>query len=171
MAFFLMMIAINLKLTQIYSKLVNIVYSPYDVSFTKFESLRQPLINLGRINLPDYLQYELQPSFGGTASNKHEKLFWFNSPRGLGHIIHGILLWQMAWVTWMLVDGYSMLGNWENAAATILSAGFTFANLLMVLPWNLKRYCLVTNVIMNLHQTNLIKREFPDPNAEREADH
>ena len=44
------------KMKIIYSLLVNIVSSPYEINFTQFERVRQPMINIDKIKPPGFLE-------------------------------------------------------------------------------------------------------------------
>ena len=146
------MVAMRLKLSYIYTQVVNIVHSPYDVNFTKFESLRQPLINFGKINLPPYLKEEhTKEDFERRhktlrTPNLHELLFWLGAPNFMIRIMHVTIVVQLLWTIWFSLDGYD---NSKNAAQIILAVIawiFTLANFFWLIPTNLRAFCTVTSV-------------------------
>lgn len=147
------MIGLESKLSYIYSQIVNVVYSPYDVNFTKFESLRQPLINLGRINLPRYLQGEAPPPSqfkrwirSLTMPNRHELLFWFGSPKFVVRFIHFVLVGQMVWMVWFWLQEYQNIKGWFLIAASVIAWILTIVNLFLFTPRILRSYCVVSSV-------------------------
>ena len=160
---FLVMMRLKYKMSDIYSNIVNIVYSPYDVNFTKFESLRQPLINLGRINLPQYLQSESPPSWhfkrwiGGLVTpNRHELLFWFATPKFVVRFIHFILVGQMIWMVWYWLQEFSNVSGWLLISFSVLAWILTLVNLFWLTPSVLRTYCIVSNVSLSYLLLGLI---------------
>lgn len=150
------MIRLEYKLSDIYSQIVNIVYSPYDVNFTKFESLRQPLVNLGRINLPKYLQGEAPPYThfkrwikSLATPNRHELLFWFATPRFVVRFIHFVLVGQMVWMVWFWLQEFRSISGWFIILASVLAWGLTLINLFVLTPRVLRSYCIVSNVTIS----------------------
>lgn len=145
------------KMTRIYGQLVTVVKSPYDVDLAKFDSIRQPLINLDKLSMPAYLTNRASTHhFKRTCSivqlaNRHMRLYWLSSPRFMIRMLHVILTLHLLWVTYLVVslsfkietiEGYYY---WIALGASIL---ISLVNLCYTLPQILRLSAIVNNIQM-----------------------
>ena len=140
------------KLGYIYKMLIQNVNSPYDINFTKFDNLRQPLVNLDKLKVPEYLngkdgsKNRSKPFFGFKLPNRHEELFWLDSPRFMVRLMHITLILQIFWLAALALNFASQLDDIKQYIFVGVGSILCLLNLLYFIPENLKIFCLSTSV-------------------------
>jgi hypothetical protein len=61
--FIAFLIYLNSKNNHVYSLLTHNIKSPYEINFNKFERVRDPYINIDKINQPKFLQEEFKKTY------------------------------------------------------------------------------------------------------------
>ena len=170
--FFIVLYTMKENLDDIYDNVISQVDTPYAISFTRFDNIRQANINLDKMKVPKYLEKEIdyiqqKKKFSASLNypNRQEMLFWFKSPKFTARLIHLIMILEIIWMTAFCCRYYLRMRIAEEYACAILGTMITLFNLLYFIPHNIKEYSIVSNVSMFNMNFELIKLFYKDSNA------
>ena len=132
------------KFSAIQEMLVSSPDENLNFTFPKFQIIRDPNSNI-EMKKPEYLEDKINPKSSSTT-NRHEKLFWFNSP-GIVYLVLQFLLVGTLFFTEIYVAEFFSSDDVLSIVILSIILAIAFLNILLIAIL-IKGFTIISNVII-----------------------
>lgn len=141
----------------IFYRLSRPMSSPYEFIVQPFDATRDPLANMDKALIPDYLK----PNFDNTyvsetrLINPQERLFLFSSPAFCIKLLHLCLFGQVVWMIIFATDFLTGPHSPLSLAICLKVMALSIWSMLVHFPATAKNFALITNIEMMKDQETI----------------
>ena len=145
--FLIYLIICKLKFGAIQEMLVPSPDENLSFNFPKFKIIRDPNTNID-MKKPEYLEDKINTETLSIAANRHEKLFWLNSP-GIVYLVLQFLLVGSLFFTEIYIAEFFISDNVLSIMMLLIILIIAFFNILIIAIL-IKGFTVISNVIITI---------------------
>lgn len=148
--FFITMLILKKISANIFYRLSRPMNSPYEFSVQPFDATRDPLANMDKALIPDYLKPNFENAYVSETRliNPQERLFLFSSPSFNLKLLHLCVFGQVVWMIIFTTDYLTTTQSWLSMAFSCLAMILSLWSIFVHFPATARNFALITNIEM-----------------------